>query len=65
MTAQVLRVLDSARRALAKKELFAVKGPKRLQPLAEAVAGACATAGRSCGVWGGAPVNTVSPCREP
>ena len=33
MTAQVLRLLDSARRALAKKELFAVKGPERRQPL--------------------------------
>ena len=33
VTAQVLRLLDSARRALAKKELFAVKGPERRQPL--------------------------------
>ena len=29
VTAQVLRLLDSAQRALAKKELFAVKGMKR------------------------------------
>ncbi len=34
------------------------KRPQRHQPLAEAVAGTCAIAGRSGGVWGGAPVNT-------
>jgi len=53
-----------------KKELFAVKGLKRHQPLAEAVAGACAIAGFSPGQNGTGErgVPSVSgrgkPCRQ-
>ena len=60
MTAQVLRLLDTPL-GVAKKEQFAVKGRKRHQPLAEAVAGARAIAGRSGGVWGRAPVTRRTP----
>ena len=60
VTAQVLRPLDMPS-GVAKREKFAVKGLQRHQPLAEAVAEACAIAGRSGRVWGGAPVNTSTP----